>query len=293
MASADIDSELQDLPYSGVAFKASHNAYIAEKPPLAVQLAWDQGSPSRGACRGVELDLIQDADSWRWSVAHGGSYSNGAEDQLSSYLGQLRQWSLAQNQDHGPILVHLELKNTALADGQFPAAIDAYIGEALSGASLYAASTLLGDAHSLLAAARERHWPSLAALQGHFLFCITGGQVQRTATYLTTGPETRLCFCDRDINDILDSGAALNAADEPNRLFYNFAAVRSASLPARSGLPDGGSVILRAYEVQDWETWGNCRNRGVNVLATDQIMHAPFATVGPSPYAVAPGEGAG
>src|SRR5256712_11938802 len=89
-----------------------------------------------------------------------------------------------QNQDHGPILVHLELKNTALADGQFPAAIDAYIGEALSGASLYAASTLLGDAHSLLAAARERHWPSLAALQGHFLFCITGGQGQRTATYL-------------------------------------------------------------------------------------------------------------
>src|SRR5439155_1237171 len=87
-------------------------AYIAEKPPLAVQLEWDQGTPSRGACRGVELDLIQDADSWRWSVAHGGSYSNGAEHQLSSYLGQLRQWSLAQNQDHGPILVHLELKNT-------------------------------------------------------------------------------------------------------------------------------------------------------------------------------------
>jgi len=258
-----------------------------------VQLEWDQGTPSRGACRGVELDLIQDADSWRWSVAHGGSYSNGADDQLSSYLGQLRQWSLAQNQDHGPILVHLELKNTALADGQFPAAIDAYIGDALSGAHLYAASTLLGDAPSLLAAARERHWPSLAALQGHFLFCITGGQVQRTATYLTTSPEARLCFCDRDINDILDSGAALNAADEPNRLFYNFAAVRSASLPGRSGLPDGESVILRAYEVQDWQTWGNCRNRGVNVLATDQILYAPFATVGPSPYAVAPGEGAG
>src|SRR2546422_4065609 len=134
MASPDIDSELQDRPYSGVAFKASHNAYIAEKPPLAVQLEWDQGTPSRGTCRGVELDLIQDADSWRWSVAHGGSYSNGAEHQLSSYLGQLRQWSLAQNQDHGPILVHLELKNTALADGQFPAAIDAYIGDALSGA---------------------------------------------------------------------------------------------------------------------------------------------------------------
>src|SRR5436309_14750982 len=106
MASPDIDSVLQDRPYSGIAFKASHNAYIAEKPPLAVPLEGDQGTPSRGACRGVELDLIQDADSWRWSVAHGRRYSNGAEHQLSSYLGQLRECSLAQHQDRRAVPVH-------------------------------------------------------------------------------------------------------------------------------------------------------------------------------------------
>jgi hypothetical protein len=72
MPSPDIDPTLADLPYPGIAFKTSDNAYYADKPPLSDQLAWDHANPSRGACRGVELDLIQSADSWQWSVSHAG-----------------------------------------------------------------------------------------------------------------------------------------------------------------------------------------------------------------------------
>ena len=38
MPSADIDPTVANLPYSGVAFKTSHNAYYADKPPLSIRL---------------------------------------------------------------------------------------------------------------------------------------------------------------------------------------------------------------------------------------------------------------
>lgn len=282
-----------ELPLSVAAFKASHNAYEIDKVSLADQLAWTPDAPEQGGCRGIELDVHQeqkDTEAWRWSVSHDGKYDSDPDNQLSAYLRVLSRWAATPDQVHGPMLVHIDLKDSFFDHSKFADQIDRYIQSALPGVSFYYASTLLGGNASLLDAVAARGWPTIADLRQKVLVCLTGGETIRTEAYiaqLVVGRK-RLCFCDREITDELTMGTQVTVSDAPNRLILNFDMMSGAcEVPAAGSIDALPHVLLRAYALPP-SRWSDAVNAGANILSMD-ILKFGSMNVDPPLYAPAVG----
>lgn len=290
---SEIAAASLDLPLSAAAFKASHNAYEIDKVSLADQLAWTPETPQQGGCRGIELDVHQeekDTDHWRWSVSHDGKYDSDPDTQLSAYLRVLARWAATPSQVHGPMLVHIDLKDSFFDHSKFADQIDLYIQSALPGVSFYYASTLLGGNASLLDAVTARGWPTVGDLRHKVLVCLTGNQAARTDTYIAqmVAGKKRLCFCDREITEDLGSGTQVTVSKAPNRLILNFDMMSGdCQVPVAGSIDALPQVLLRAYALPP-SLWRDAVNAGANILSMD-ILKFGSMNVDPPLYAPAKG----
>jgi hypothetical protein len=274
---------LADTVFTQLAFKASHNSYSV--PPVRAHLDWSAEVRYRGGCRGLELDVRQKEDGWEWAVRHEGPWIDEPAVQLKDYLKGIVKWSADRDGDHDVIMVHINLKDSRLSHTQFPAEFDRYVSRAIGDAEVFTPGELLGGEPNLLTASLQHGWPTLGDLYGKFIFCLTGAQEDRTKRYTDTNTANRLCFCDWEVPD--PTKPELPNWEYPNRVIYNFAPFyhRRDWVEAMAGVPDRDAFLIRAYDVNDKETWDYTRTAGVNILATDQVFKTPWAYLGDDLFA--------
>jgi hypothetical protein len=270
--------------YHDVMFKAAHNSE-EHRERLAEQLAWDERRPWQGGCSGLELDVAQDGQAWRWSVSHD-RYTDRAERQLGAYLDELRGWSDA-HPEHRVITVVLDLKSGVRDGAAFAAAFDDYIARSFPVERLYTPGQLMGSAPDLVTGAMRGGWPSLAALRGRFIFCLSGDAPGRwmddlKETYAATEAGRRLCFADRRLSE---HGQRPSTA-AGRRVFCNFdfQRVQDWGDETIEWFHRQRGFITRGYLANDARLWGMALGRGVNVIATDRIQGHDWATVGSTPF---------
>lgn len=270
-----LDADIGTLGYHQVSMKASHNSYQRDESFID-QITWDDSRHYDGGCGGVELDIAQSEDGTAWSVGHKGSY-DAHYRQLSGFLSDLAAWAKARP-DHDVITLHLDLKHTATRT--FPSELDAYIRDRLPDGSVYSPGQLIGREPNLAKGAEVNGWPTLAALRGKFILCVTGDKDDKK-TYAQTDPKQRLCFADKDID-------ADGTPQDEHRVFFNVHILHShrdkwmKTFKDNAGKPQ---VITRAYEVDSEDNWNDCLNSGCSVIATNKIKGHAWALVGSQRFA--------
>jgi hypothetical protein len=271
----DMDSVL----YNQVSMKASHNSYQRNET-ITQQITWDSVRHYDCGCGGIELDISQSDEGNDWSVGHKASYDKHYR-QLSQFLSDLQVWS-NQNAGHDVITLYLDLKHVPDKNlTTFPADLDSYIRERLT--PIYSPAAIIGEEDNLKAGALENGWASLGDLKGKFIICVTGSGDLKAA-YAANQPKERLCFADKDID-------ADGTPDDNERIFFNFHIFHSdrdkwmKTFRDNSGKPN---VIIRAYEANSADNWGDCLSSGCNLIATNEISNHDWAKVGSQRFAVIP-----
>ena len=147
----------------------------------------------------------------------------------------------------------------------------------MSGSMFYTPGELLGSAATLLDAASSG-WPTARAIWGRFICCMSGGELDRTWTYVDCSLNERLCFVDRNVNETIETGSTF-PLDQPNRLFYNFRYDRLVATKLLVEPEFRPALLFRAYEVNDDVSWAKACRLGVNLIATDQVYFTTWASV--------------
>ncbi|MBI4606055.1 MAG: hypothetical protein HY721_29160 [Planctomycetes bacterium] len=287
------------LRYDEVQLKAAHNS-IDRKESLAAQLDWDPKAPHQGGCRGLELDLVQDpsrtgpGDEWVFGVQHGGAL-RPETPRLEKCLREIRAWADAHPR-HDAITVHLDLKPEATLgdDADFVRKIDEILARELGKGSIFRPADLQRDAPTLLEGARRHGWPALRELRGRFILVFSGGDgdgpvARRRKAYLTSEPKERLAFVDLDQRAAGAGGAdecdAMNPYyQEGSRVFINIQLGRKEWQRLARGAR-GKGFVTREWKANDAASWLEARDAGVNILSTDHVRDASWASVGREPFA--------
>lgn len=267
-------------PYNEVIFKASHNSQDRDERPITRQLETERHRPHQGGCRGLELDLKESPDLPMWSVDHD-RHRTEADRQLTAFLDHLRRWS-GMNPGHDVVTVHLDLKDAARHRRTFPHYLDATIGETLGRSLLYTPGDLMGRKRSLVAAAMASGWPTLEALQGRFILCLTGDErAESTKAAYAVGIRNRLCFVD----SLVRPEDPLPSLTKGNRVFMNFDARVSWDWADRAKwFAQQRGFITRAFIVNDQGLWDRVVAADTNIVATDRIRNHEWAHVGDQPF---------
>jgi hypothetical protein len=276
---------LENTPFHRLQFKASHNSYD-RAGNLPEQLEFDASSPALGGCRGLELDLVRHSD------ASGGANSSyfqinhlagNTGPHLATYLRQLRDHH-TQVPDHDPVFVTLDIKSTVGKFDVFPDEIDTYLRAHFDPALIYGPEHFFRSAGDMVQNAAAHGWPVLGALRGKFIFCLSGNKRWK-GYYADKNPAQRLCFADVDVPDD-------QAAEEPpqtgNRIIANLN-LHSVNQPKwTQSVPRfrAANWLVRGYVLNGSALWQNALTAGTNVLATDEVSGALWATVGNAPYRV-------
>ena len=273
------------VPYSQAQSKASHNSYDRDET-IPEQLLWDRSETWQGGCRAIEYDIVQSKTDWRWSVQHDGSYNPDEKDQLSTWLGVLREWADA-NPGHDIVTLYLDLKNAALSDQEFAARIDALLDASLGADNLYRPGELMGNEPDLVRGAMANGWPLLEELSGKLIVVLSGGDGgavgARKETYSTTDPASRLAFVDRACG----AGTACRPVPASGaRVFMNFnASGGEVWEPVSYAYATDSAFVSRGWTVNGASLWDTCLNAAyVNLIATDKIRNHDWATVGTGPF---------
>jgi hypothetical protein len=270
-------ASLDSKRYNEVRFKASHNSYDRDEQPCTSQLLALGKKTSEGRCRGLELDLHQAPAQWSWCVDHT-VYRSDADDQLSEYLLQLRDFS-DHYAGHDVVTVTLDLKHQASDIAAFPWRIDAYIDRYLGREKLFTPGELQGKQPDLVRGAQVNKWPSLADLRGKFVFCLSGNE--KTKARYARGGKARLCFADQSIGD----PAKFVYKPEGRRIFLNCDVRKPMDWQrVRKWMTVQRGLVVRGYVINDELLWKKSEKTGLNILATDKVCKYPWASVGKRPF---------
>lgn len=289
------------MRYHEVRFKASHNSFQRREQPVTEQLHWDPHHPYQKSGRGVELDLVQHKNRWRWRVKHDQPYANrcivrfrfppfkqnnGME--LRDHLEQLNKWS-EEHPGHDVITVHLDLKNAPLSHEEFAERLDSYLLRVIPENKIFAPAALMEDGSDLVTAAMARGWPKLGELQGKFIFCLTGKDEERHVgerkkLYADSDAKNRLCFVDQSMGD--GDGGHRPPTDQGNRVFFNYN-IFSGKKKWRETMKwfsRQHGFVTRGYVANNKKLWELAVAHGVNVIATDRVSNYEWARVGKQPF---------
>ncbi|MDX1646667.1 MAG: Ca2+-dependent phosphoinositide-specific phospholipase C [Longimicrobiales bacterium] len=211
-------------------------------------------------CRGLELDLVQASDAYRWSVQHG---LGGDGPDLGSVLEGIAAWADdPANRKHPVVTIHLDLKNAPLSHSGFAAAIDDLLIHHFGEGRLYRPGDVM-DAHTdLVRGARSTGWPTAAELRGRFLLCLTG-RGARKAFYARHEPRRRVCFADYP--------GSRGAPRRGHRIFANLfvdAHGYSGNLARVKRQP---GFVARGYNIVHRRTWDLSIDGRANILAGDVL----------------------
>lgn len=263
-------SNVNDLPYNQVSFKASHNSYDRDES-LVEQLHWSSTEPWQGGCRGLELDINQSEEGNQWSVGHVGGYDED-ERQLSQFLAELRAWAEA-DPGHDVVTLYLDLKE--VHEG-FQSGLDSYVLSYLD-RPMYRPVDLMGSYDTLEKGARGNGWPTLNALRGKFIVVLSGDAGAKE-TYAHDNPRARVCFADKDFGE-----------DEPphsqTRVFFNYNLSEGDYDewgPVFTDQAPRPETIMRGYVINEDDFWGDALSSGANLLSTDRVRGHDWAKVSSS-----------
>lgn len=282
---------IDKLPYNQVSMKASHNSEEREET-IIEQITWNKEENYNGGCSSIELDVSQSSTSTenKWSVNHDEGYKEGEDKklsrtlessnsfQLSDFFFELQKWS-KNNPNHDVITLYLDLKYVRNID-EFAPELDEYIKMNFD-VDIYTPSDLMGKHKNLSEGAKNNGWPSIEALQGKFIICLTGNAEDKKANakekYAKTEPSKRLCFADKDIE--------LNKQDvsDDHRVFFNchiFNSSRKKWMEIFKEFSKNPEVIFRAWEADSQENWNDCLESGCNIIATNKVKDNEWAKVG-------------
>ncbi len=271
-----------NLKYNDVCFKASHNSYDRDES-ISEQLTFHSNDPSKCGCSGLELDIVQKNDAWKWSVSHGGSYSSSADKQLSAYLQKIKSWMDA-NPGHRVIEVHMDIKNTPMSNDQFPQEIDSYIEQVFTDRSvIFQPNRLIRNYDDLVQGAQATGWPTLGELKGKIIFCFTGNE-SRKATYARTDPKERLCFADLYLETDPPQYPDFSRG---TRVFMNYHLYQKYydqwyhQLQRMAQQP---GFLTRGYVLNSQDIWTKAQNAALNIMATDKVSGHSWAQNGDYPF---------
>lgn len=259
--------------YSRVSFKASHNSYTRGELPVTDQLIRPPvRSMHQAGCRGLELDLVESARLWHWSVQHEGSYHGPVDSQLASYLRHLRLWS-NRHPRHDVVTVTLDLKGKTKNMTDFAYFLDEMIREHLGEGLLFTPGELQGNHKNLVAGAAAHGWPAIDDLVGKFILCLSGDEPTKRGY---AGSRTRLAFADRK----LGTAEALPSNSNGDRVFLNFDIGDAGWQSKVREAAKRPAFVSRVYLVNDEQNWKAALKARANIIATDKIRNHKWATVG-------------
>jgi len=273
--------------YQQVVFKASHNSYDVKNETLAQQLTFHPDAPANCGCRGLELDIWRHSggsitvgaiNSGFWTVNH---LTNQGDD-LSIYLAQLSDWHDA-NPQHDPVWVTIDVKSLIGSDDTFPEELDNYLltyfgrGLIMAIADLFPGFTG-ADGQKLSEVAKADGWPTLAAMQGKFIFCISGDTDDWKKKYYQTDLPARLCLVDsKDPSEL----------DHPNsRVVYNVESGKGKQNDFTT--IQAANMLIRVYDADSSADWKKAATMGASILATNAVAGSTWACVGTAPFAERP-----
>ncbi|MDH3271552.1 MAG: Ca2+-dependent phosphoinositide-specific phospholipase C [Gemmatimonadota bacterium] len=262
------------LRYDQVAFKASHNS-IDRRWSIADQLsgASDLVEP----CRAIELDLVQAADRFEWTVAHGVT-DDGPP--LETVLRQISAWAgKAQNRRHPVVTVHLDLKNAHGTLTGFATAIDKLLVDEFGKQRLYRPAEVIGDHPDLVRGARAGGWATFEKLRGRFVFCLSG-HAKRKARYARHRPRERVCFA--------DNAGSKGAPRKGHRVFANLFVEATGYKANLNRVKRHPGFIARGYNIVIRKTWDRSVNGSANILSSD-VLDSTDLSLGGDGFAPAGG----
>lgn len=280
------------MPYGGLRyhqcrFKASHNSYERDED-LHQQLSWSADQPWQGGCRGLELDIWRHSDATKgtslgyFTVAH----SSPGNVPLANHLGHLLSYHANQS-DHDPVLVTLDIKSSQGSTSAFAAEIDRYLGEWFDRRLVYKPADLRARSRlpGLIDVVRRVGWPRIDELKGRFVFCLSGTEAWKRR-YAELESAASLCFADFDVAD--DRSYEQLAPTLPkDRVFLNMHVFSADYGEWKVSVPRLGKdgYIVRAYVLDAKGIWDKAMSAGANVLSTDRVRGRTWARVGPEPFA--------
>lgn len=263
-------------------FKASHNSYERDED-LHQQLRFDPAKPWQGGCRGLELDIWRHSDASHgtnlgyFTVAH----SSPGDVPLANYLGHLLSFH-ANEPDHDPVLVTLDIKSSQGSAAAFPGEIDAYLGEWFDRTLVYRPADLRGRSRrgTLIDVVRASGWPTIDALRGRFVFVLSGTETWKRR-YAETTTNAMLCFADADVDDD-QPYEALAATLPTNRVFLNMHLFSADFAVWKQSVPKlrADGYVVRGYVLDASAIWSKAIAAGLNALATDMVRGRTWAHVG-------------
>jgi len=281
---------LNQATYGDIQFKASHNAY-ERKEDLAQQLTFKPEIPSNCGCLSVELDIWRRSSDYKqyefidegfFRVFHTSPHViPPLGKSLKFYLSELQIFN-RQNPEHHPILVVLDVKSTNGGYADFHHQIDTYLkchfGESLLMKPKDVVQADYPYENSLCTYIKTEGWPSIEAMRGKFIFCLSGNKDWKSRYSKEQLLDNRYCFSDMDLPD---NDPTLTPPSDGNIVFFNFHIFQSNKAIWKKIVPKFAeqNLITRAYEVNSESNWIACLEAKFNALATNKISNHSWAKV--------------
>ena len=249
----------------------SHNSYNTAQQKVVTNLPFDVGRFYDLGFRGVELDIVQqDTNVEEWCVCHGAEFDTRTYKLLSSYLTDVRDWSMAAgNRNHDPIFVHLDCKDVEV-DPNFPNMLDDYLRHYLGDQALYTSGDVITAGKDLMQSAMTGvGWASPDDLPGRLIIFILTGERQPKEQYAANSPATRLCFADIDLH------FAFNTNDGTRLVANGDAALVNDGPTFGSWCHSKQGVLWRLYVAETLADFNENCSYGVNMVAADPGFRLP------------------
>ncbi|MEY4768343.1 MAG: hypothetical protein RL637_982 [Pseudomonadota bacterium] len=274
------------MKYHQAAFKASHNSEERNET-ISEQLTFNICNPFNCGCSGIEFDIVQDKNSWNWSVSHGGNYTDAKDKQLTHYLQQVVDWrSTKKGKDCDRVItIHFDIKNSHLSDNDFPAKFDEYIKRVPKLAnSLYKPGELMGNYNDLVSGAQANGWPELDALKNKYILCISGNEEHRKRAYAGTNPKSCLCFVDQPLET---DPVQYPDFTQGQRVFMNYHLYQKYYdnwFEQLQYMATQQGFITRGWVLDNQDLWIKAQTAKLNIMATDKIKDHDWAQNGDYPF---------
>lgn len=271
-----------NLPYSEVSFKASHNSYDRDETTHE-QLVFHLNDPARCGCRGLELDIWRHSDRVQgfFTVSHTQDFGQEGPP-LTYYLGLLLSWHL-NNPGHDVVTITIDIKSSHGSYFTFPDEIDNYLREYFYENIIFKPSSVLHtDKYSLCRNVIEYGWPILGDMRDKFIFCLSGTTEWKNY-YASLNMHERLCFADQDFDD---NDESFVPPSDGNFVFFNTNIFSDHHDTWKVTIPKfkPRHLIVRAYEIDGQQLWDRSLSAGVSILATNEVSGRSWAKVADAPF---------
>ncbi len=256
-------TDVDHLRYDQIAFKGSHNSIDRLRSLPWAERIEHQLSGTGGLsepCRALELDLVQDAHRFRWTVKHG---VNGDGPDFIDVLDVVRTWAdRPANANHPVVTLHLDLKNAPLTHGGFAAALDERLTDTFGASRICTPGAVMGAEVDLVRGARAGGWPTFGQLRGRLVICLSGHGA-RKLDYARRSPRSRLCFADYP--------GSRGAPRRGYRVFANLFVDAQGYRGNLDRVKRHTGFMARGYNIVHRRTWDDSIAGRANVLSGDVL----------------------